>query len=77
MLEETSHDADNPGGFRETLQTGAQAATVANDEVDLNAGLRCLVERADYVDVFERFGLQVYDAVAAIVVMLYLAVNQA
>ncbi len=62
VLEEPADDADHANVVRKAGNTRTQATRVANDEVDVHARLRGFVEGAGDVDIFERVGLDLNEA---------------
>src|SRR5262245_31941865 len=57
MLEETTDDAHDPYTITQARDAGAQAADTADDQVDLDAGLRCAIQRVDDLRIHERVHL--------------------
>ena len=66
MLEEPADDAHDPYVVRQTLDSGAQTARIADHEVHLHSGARGLVERPRDVDVLQGVQLHLNQAVAVL-----------
>src|SRR5690606_15274549 len=58
MLEEAADDRADPDVLGDARKAGPQAADAADDEVDLDAGDRGFVERADHLRLDERIQLR-------------------
>jgi hypothetical protein len=62
VLEKATDDADDSNVVRNARHTGTQSTRVPNDEVDMHTRLRGFVERTGDVDIFERVGLDLNEA---------------
>ena len=58
MFQESSQDADDLDGFRQTRDARAQAAGIPHDQVDLYARLGGAVQRAGDVHILQRVHLE-------------------
>src|SRR6185437_7682526 len=57
MLQESADDRAHANAITETRDARAQSAHATDDKVDLDAGLRCSVERVDRLEVNKRVDL--------------------